>query len=206
MTLRRPLEDRRAARQGTHAMSRRATLVSAQLSLSAEFGDQVQARAVLAAIGSGERSFTNIARAAGGIAHSTLTRATHLLISKGVVAGDLPISLTPSKERRYRIADTYLRFWLAFLGPHLTELDRSASMNSVARAMLIMYVSCVSPLGHDISAGETVGLPRPARSRHQVRGVVTGQAAAGAVGWRSGARAVLQATTWSRRVSSAATL
>jgi AAA+ ATPase superfamily predicted ATPase len=102
-------------------------VVSAQLSLSAEFPDQAQARAVLAAIGSGKRSFTNIARAAGGIAHSTLTRATDLLISKGVVAGDLPISLTPSKERRYRITDTYLRFWLAFLGPHLTELDRMRS-------------------------------------------------------------------------------
>jgi hypothetical protein len=102
-------------------------VVSAQLSLSAEFPDQVQARAVLAAIGSGERTFTNIARAAGGIAHSTLTRATDLLISKGVVAGDLPISLAPSKERRYRITDTYLRFWLAFLGPHLTELDRMRS-------------------------------------------------------------------------------
>jgi uncharacterized protein len=102
-------------------------VVSAQLSLSAEFPDQAQARAVLAAIGSGERSFTNIARAAGGIAHSTLTRATDLLTSKGVVAGDFPISLAPSKERRYRITDTYLRFWLAFLGPHLTELDRMRS-------------------------------------------------------------------------------
>jgi uncharacterized protein len=67
-------------------------VISAQLSLSAEFGDQAQARAVLGAIGSGERSFTNIARAAGGIAHSTLTRATDLLISKGVVAGPNSIS------------------------------------------------------------------------------------------------------------------
>jgi AAA+ ATPase superfamily predicted ATPase len=88
-------------------------VVSAQLSLSAEFPDQVQARTVLAAIGTGERTFTNIARAAGGIAHSTLTRATDLLISKGVVAGDLPISLAP--------------FWLAFLAPHLAELDRMRS-------------------------------------------------------------------------------
>jgi uncharacterized protein len=99
-------------------------VVSAQLTLSAEFPDQAHARAVLAAIGSGERSFTNIARAAGGIAASTLTRSTDLLISKGVVAGELPVSRTPSKERRYRITDTYLRFWLAFLGPHLAELDR----------------------------------------------------------------------------------
>ena len=96
-------------------------VVSAQLSLAAEFPDQAQARMVLAAIGSGERTFTNIARAAGGIAHSTLTRATDLLISKGVVAGELPVSLSPSKERRYRITDSYLRFWLAFLGPHLSR-------------------------------------------------------------------------------------
>jgi AAA+ ATPase superfamily predicted ATPase len=99
-------------------------VVSAQLSLASEFPGQAQARMVLAAIGSGERTFTNIARAAGGIAHSTLTRATDLLISKGVVAGEMPVSLTPSKERRYRITDSYLRFWLVFLGPHLAELDR----------------------------------------------------------------------------------
>ena len=77
-----------------------------------------------AAIGTGERTFTNIARAAGGIANSTLTRAADLLIGKGVVAGDLPVSLSPSKERRYRITDSYMRFWLAFLGPHLAEIDR----------------------------------------------------------------------------------
>jgi uncharacterized protein len=102
-------------------------VVSAQLSLASEFPDQAYARMVLAAIGSGERTFTNVARAAGGIAHSTLTRAADLLISKHVVAGDLPVSLAPSKERRYRITDSYLRFWLAFLGPHLAELDRMRS-------------------------------------------------------------------------------
>jgi uncharacterized protein len=108
-------------------------VVSAQLSLAAEFPDQAQARMVLAAIGSGERTFSNIARAAGGIAHSTLTRAADLLISKGVVAGELPVSLSPSKERRYRITDSYLRFWLAFLGPHLAEVDRMRSDLTLAR-------------------------------------------------------------------------
>lgn len=102
-------------------------IASAQLSLAAEFPDHMQARAVLAAIGSGERTFTNIARAAGGIAHSTLTRAADLLIDKRIVAGDLPVSLQPSKERRYRITDSYLRFWFAFLGQHLTEIDRMRS-------------------------------------------------------------------------------
>jgi uncharacterized protein len=102
-------------------------LASAQLSLAAEFPEHAQARAVLNAIGSGERTFTNIARAAGGMPHSTLTRATELLISKGTVAGELPLSLHPSKERRYRVTDSYLRFWLTFLGPHMTEIDRMRS-------------------------------------------------------------------------------
>lgn len=100
---------------------------SARLSLAAEFPDQAQARTVLAAIGSGERTFTNIARAAGDIAHSTLTRATDVLVEKRIVAAELPISLSPSKERRYRITDPYLRFWFAFLGPHLAEIDRMRS-------------------------------------------------------------------------------
>lgn len=108
-------------------------VASAQLSLAAEFPDQLQARAVLGAIGSGERTFTNIARAAGGIAHSTLTRATDLLIDKRIVAGDLPVSLQPSKERRYRITDPYLRFWLAFVGPHLPEIDRMRADLTLAR-------------------------------------------------------------------------
>jgi AAA+ ATPase superfamily predicted ATPase len=99
---------------------------SARLSLAAEFPDQARPRIVLAAIGSGERTFTNIARAAG-ISQSTLVRAAQLLVEKGVMAADLPISLAPSKERRYRITDPYLRFWFAFLAPHLAEIDRMRS-------------------------------------------------------------------------------
>jgi uncharacterized protein len=49
------------------------------------------------------------------------------------VAGELPVSLSPSKERRYRITDSYLRFWLAFLGPHLAEVDRMRSDLTLAR-------------------------------------------------------------------------
>jgi AAA+ ATPase superfamily predicted ATPase len=101
-----------------------ALLVSAERSLAAEFPPQAMGREVLRAIGTGERTFTNIARAAGGIAHSTLTRATELLIDKRVVAAELPVSLHPSKERRYRVADPYLRFWLAFLDPHMAEIER----------------------------------------------------------------------------------
>ncbi|MGC4979930.1 ATP-binding protein [Streptomyces sp. DT193] len=101
-----------------------ALLVSAERSLAAEFPPQAMSREVLRAIGSGERTFTNIARAAGGIAHTTLTRATDVLTEKRVVASELPLSLRPSKERRYRVADPYLRFWLAFLDPHMAEIER----------------------------------------------------------------------------------
>jgi uncharacterized protein len=101
-------------------------IASAQLSLAAEFPDQAQARAVLGAIGSGERTFTNIARAVG-VSHSTLVRAADLLVRKRIVAAELPVSLQPSKERRYRITDSYLRFYFAFLGSHLAEIDRMRS-------------------------------------------------------------------------------
>jgi hypothetical protein len=101
-----------------------ALLVSAERSLAAEFPPQAMSREVLRAIGTGERTFTNIARAAGGIAHTTLTRATDVLTEKRVVAAELPLSLRPSKERRYRVADPYLRFWLAFLDPHMAEIER----------------------------------------------------------------------------------
>ncbi len=59
-----------------------ALLVSAERSLAAELPPRAMSREVLRAIGTGERTFTNIARAAGGIAHTTLTRATEVLTGK----------------------------------------------------------------------------------------------------------------------------
>ncbi|WP_221477321.1 ATP-binding protein [Paractinoplanes abujensis] len=99
-------------------------LVSAERSLAGEFPESAMARTILSAIGSGERTFTNIARAAGGISHSTLTRATEVLTDKRMVAAELPVALRPSKERRYHVTDPYLRFWLTFIAPHLPEIER----------------------------------------------------------------------------------
>jgi AAA+ ATPase superfamily predicted ATPase len=110
-----------------------ALLVSAERSLAAEFPPQAMGREVLRAIGAGERTFTNIASAAGGIAHTTLSRAVELLASKRVIAAELPISLRPSKERRYRVADPYLRFWLALLEPHMAEVERMRGDLTLAR-------------------------------------------------------------------------
>jgi AAA+ ATPase superfamily predicted ATPase len=101
-----------------------ALLVSAERSLAAEFPQQAQARTVLSAIGSGERTFSNIARAAGGIGSTPLQRALTSLTDKRVVAAELPVSTRPSKDRRYRVADPYLRFWLRFLGPAMEEIER----------------------------------------------------------------------------------
>ncbi|GAA2637528.1 ATP-binding protein [Streptomyces vastus] len=101
-----------------------ALLVSAERSLAAEFPQQLQARAVLSAIGSGERTFTNIARAAGGLGATPLQRSLGILTDKRVIAAELPVSTRPSKDRRYRVADPYLRFWLRFLGPAMEEIER----------------------------------------------------------------------------------
>lgn len=87
-----------------------AMLVSAERSLAAEFPTEAEARTGLSAIGSGERTFTNIGRAAGGIPQASLARSLELLQQKRMVVGDLPLSTTPSREKRYRIADPYLRF------------------------------------------------------------------------------------------------
>ena len=101
-----------------------ALLVSGERALASEFPAESQARAVLQAIGSGARSFALIARAAGGLPQASLQRALRLLIAKRVVEAQTPLSTTPSRETRYLVADPHLRFWLAFLGPHLSEIDR----------------------------------------------------------------------------------
>ena len=92
--------------------------------LEAEFPTEAQARSVLSAIGTGERTFTNIAKAAGGLQHASLNRALDILTAKRIVTKELPLSTTASREARYRVSDPYLQFWLRFIGPHLSEVDR----------------------------------------------------------------------------------
>lgn len=101
-----------------------ALLVSAERALAAEFPTEAQARHVLMAIGSGERTFSLIGQAAGGIPHASLNRSLRLLTAKRIVEAKLPLSARSSKETRYCVADPYLRFWLAFVGPHLPEIER----------------------------------------------------------------------------------
>jgi AAA+ ATPase superfamily predicted ATPase len=101
-----------------------ALIVSGERSLAAEFPSDAQARLVLSAIGSGERTHSLIGRAAGGLPTTSLNRALQILGSKRVVEAVTPLSTRPSKETRYYIADPHLRFWLAFVGPYLAEVER----------------------------------------------------------------------------------
>lgn len=104
-----------------------ALVVSAERVLAAEFPQAAQPRVVLRAIGSGERTFGNIATSAGGMAHSSLNRSLEILLAKRIVAADVPVATHPSRERRYRVTDPYLRFWLMFIEPNLHLIERRRS-------------------------------------------------------------------------------
>ncbi|MDQ1296021.1 MAG: uncharacterized protein QG608_3908 [Actinomycetota bacterium] len=101
-----------------------ALLVSGERALAAEFPTTARAQDVLGAIGNGERTFSLIARAAGGMSATSLTRAMEILISRRMVAAELPLSTVPSKLTRYRIEDPYLRFWLSFVRPAIPSIER----------------------------------------------------------------------------------
>jgi AAA+ ATPase superfamily predicted ATPase len=101
-----------------------ALIVSGERALAAEFPAEAQARTVLGAIGHGERTFTLIGRAAGGLNPGALSRSLEILTSKRLVEARLPLSTQPSKETRYHVADPHLRFWLSFVGPNMPAIER----------------------------------------------------------------------------------
>lgn len=110
-----------------------ALLVSGERAVAAEFPTETQARLVLGAIGAGERTFSLIARAAGGMPQASLSRALDLLTTKRVVSAVTPLSTRPSRETRYAVLDPHLRFWLAFLGPYLSEIERGRGDLTLSR-------------------------------------------------------------------------
>lgn len=113
--------------------SRSAMVVSGERSLAAEFPPDSQARLVLGAIGSGERTFGMIARASGEIPHGSLNRSLRLLLERRMVEAATPLSAKASRETRYTVADPHLRFWLAFLGPYIPEIERARGDLTLAR-------------------------------------------------------------------------
>jgi len=110
-----------------------ALLVSGERALAAEFPPDALARQVLGAIGAGERTYSLINRAAGQISNASLNRALGLLTVKRLVDAMIPLSTNASRDKRYIVADTHLRFWLSFLGPYLPEIERGRGDQTLAR-------------------------------------------------------------------------
>ncbi|MGH3767489.1 MAG: ATP-binding protein [Pseudonocardiaceae bacterium] len=88
--------------------------------LMAEFPTADQARRVLEAVGGGDRTYANIAAAAGGrqgaIPSGSLSPLLRRLVEdKRVLAVEEPLSTRPGKPALYRVADSNLRLYLAAL-------------------------------------------------------------------------------------------
>ncbi len=131
-------------------------MVAGELSLLSEFPDVSRARAVLEAVGSGERSFSGIAGRAGGdtnVASGTLAPILKSLVTKGVLVADSPLSTSAdTKNRRYRIADPYLRFWLRFLDRSIPLVERGRGdlvMNAVRAGWSAWRGRAVEPFVRD---------------------------------------------------------
>lgn len=101
-----------------------ALIVSGERALDAEFPPEAHARQVLTAIGSGQRTHANIAAATQGMSRATMNRALQLLLEKRMIAVDRPLSTRPSRETRYHVVDSHLRFWIPFIGTRLTVIER----------------------------------------------------------------------------------
>lgn len=110
-------------------------IVDGERALAAEFPPGAHARSILTAIGGGERTFTALGRATG-ISQTSLARALATLVDeKQVVAADSPYSAKASREKRYWIADPYLRFWIAFVEPSLAEIERDLGLRAAGRVL-----------------------------------------------------------------------
>ncbi|MHB8288601.1 MAG: ATP-binding protein [Acidimicrobiales bacterium] len=113
------------------ALSRPHTVLSdvAQINLAGELADAGNIRVVLEAIGAdaiGVVNFSRIASTLGGsrAAETAIVRAMDALVGvKRIVAVDVPAGRRNERLKRYRIADSYLRFWFAFIAPHLRNIE-----------------------------------------------------------------------------------
>jgi len=100
-------------------------LVNGERILRAEFPKAIQATDVLGKIGDGERTFSNIISSIDGLQPTSLSRSLKTLVEDKRVVSELqPLSTRAADEPRYVVADTYMRFWLRFLGPNINEIER----------------------------------------------------------------------------------
>lgn len=103
-------------------------LVAGELTVLGEFPEASRSRAILEAVGGDERTFSAIATQAGAstsLSSGTLAPLLSALQAKRVLAAELPLSAKPdTKNKRYRVADHYLRFWLTFLLRTIPLIER----------------------------------------------------------------------------------
>jgi len=101
----------------------------ARLRLAAELSDSENASVVLSAVGADEIGVTTFSRIVGVLgggpaAQTAVTRATDLLSkTKRILAVDLPAGNPHARLKRYRIDDSYLRFWFRFVEPHQRSIE-----------------------------------------------------------------------------------
>jgi AAA+ ATPase superfamily predicted ATPase len=104
-----------------------ALIVSGERALGPEFPPEAMARQVLVAIGSGQRTHANISTATQGISRASMNRALQLLLEKRMITVERPLSTNPSRETRYHITDSHLRFWIPFISTRLADIERGRS-------------------------------------------------------------------------------
>ncbi len=127
--------DRRRFLEHAFADSYTQFVVNGERILEAELADHLQARQVIEAIGAGERTFSAIRDASGVHSAASLANALKLLTDvKRMVGEQHAYAAPPSrKNKRYSVADPYLRFWLRFVGPAIDEIDRGRGDLALAR-------------------------------------------------------------------------
>ncbi len=128
-------------------------LAAGELSMLGEFPEPTHARQALEAIGAGETTFSTIASHVGGgaaVPAGSLSPALATLIDKRVITFDLPLSTKrDTRNKRYRVADHYLRFWLAFLRRGIAEAERGRGdlvLNRIERSWSAWRGRAVEPL------------------------------------------------------------
>ncbi|KAB8197765.1 AAA family ATPase [Nonomuraea phyllanthi] len=126
-----------------------ALVVSGERALAAEFPPEAHARQILSSIGSGQRTHANIAAATQGIPRATMNRALQLLLEKRMIVADRPLSTRPSRESRYRVIDSHMRFWLRFIGSRLTDIERDRGdlvLDRIRRSWTSWRGTAIEPL------------------------------------------------------------
>lgn len=122
---------------------------TAERVLDAELPPDTHARAVLTAIGAGASSFQDIANRAG-VPQATLLRSLKVLVEeKEIVSAERPLSLKRSRETRYRVNDSYLRFYIRMIEPRLALVDRdlgSIAAENIMTEWLTYRGMAVEPL------------------------------------------------------------